>query len=331
MTAFYTEADYENSIIELFQGMGYQHIYGPDIERDFTNPLYETELLAALTRINPDMPADAISDALFKLKNFENAELVQKNAVFMDYLQHGIEVRYLVKGEERSGLVYLVDYNNPSKNSFVVANQWTFVENSNKRPDVLLFINGLPLVLIELKSPSREETDASEAYTQIRNYMHEIPSMFIYNCICVMSDHLTSKAGTITSGEDRFMEWKTKDGNYENTQYAQFDTFFEGIFEKERFLDIIKNFICFSSDGIKKAKILAGYHQYFAVNKAVISTKHATETDGKGGVFWHTQGSGKSLSMVFYAHLLQDALESPTIVVITDRNDLDDQLFGQFV
>ena len=160
--------------------------------------------------------------------------------------------------------------------------------------------------------------------------MHEIPSMFIYNCICVMSDHLTSKAGTITSGEDRFMEWKTKDGNYENTQYAQFDTFFEGLFEKERFLDVIKNFICFSSDGIKKAKILAGYHQYFAVNKAVISTKHATETDGKGGVFWHTQGSGKSLSMVFYAHLLQDALESPTIVVITDRNDLDDQLFGQF-
>ena len=330
MSVFYTEADYENSIIELFQGMGYQHVYGPDIERNFTNPLYETELLAALSRINPDMPADAISDALFKLKNFENAELVQKNAVFMDYLQHGIEVRYLVKGEERSGLVYLVDYNNPSKNSFVVANQWTFVENSNKRPDVLLFINGLPLVLIELKSPSREETDASEAYTQIRNYMHEIPSMFIYNCICVMSDHLTSKAGTITSGEDRFMEWKTKDGNYENTQYAQFDTFFEGLFEKERFLDIIKNFICFSSDGIKKAKILAGYHQYFAVNKAVISTKHATETDGKGGVFWHTQGSGKSLSMVFYAHLLQDALESPTIVVITDRNDLDDQLFGQF-
>lgn len=330
MSVFYTEADYENSIIELFQGMGYQHVYGPDIERNFTNPLYETELLAALSRINPDMPADAISDALFKLKNFENAELVQKNAVFMDYLQHGIEVRYLVKGEERSGLVYLVDYNNPSKNSFVVANQWTFVENSNKRPDVLLFINGLPLVLIELKSPSREETDASEAYTQIRNYMHEIPSMFIYNCICVMSDHLTSKAGTITSGEDRFMEWKTKDGNYENTQYVQFDTFFEGLFEKERFLDIIKNFICFSSDGIKKAKILAGYHQYFAVNKAVISTKHATETDGKGGVFWHTQGSGKSLSMVLYAHLLQDALESPTIVVITDRNDLDDQLFGQF-
>lgn len=331
MSGFYTEADYENSIIELFQDMGYCHVYGPDVDRDFYSPIYEEELDAALHRLNPTMPEDAIADALFKLKNFENAELVQKNAVFMDYIQHGIEVRYFVKDEECSGLVYLVDYKNPDKNSFIVANQWTFIENSNKRPDVLLFLNGLPIVLVELKSPSREETDASEAYTQIRNYMHEIPSMFIYNCICVMSDHLTSKAGTITSGEDRFMEWKTKDGNYENTQYAQFDTFFEGIFKRERLLDIIKNFICFSNEGLKQFKILAGYHQYFAVNKAVESTKHAAKTDGKGGVFWHTQGSGKSLSMVFYAHLLQEVLDSPTIVVLTDRNDLDDQLFGQFV
>jgi len=330
MSDFYTEADYEKSVIELFQNMDYRYVYAPDLERDFRSPLYEEEVDESIRRINPDMPEDAIADALYKLKNFENAELVLKNALFMDYIQHGIEVRYFVKGEERSGLVYLVDYKNPDNNSFVVANQWTFIENSNKRPDILLFLNGMPVVLIELKSPSREETDASEAYTQIRNYMHEIPSMFIYNCICVMSDHLTSKAGTITSGEDRFMEWKTKDGNYENTQYAQFDTFFEGMFEKERLLDIIKNFICFSNEGSKQVKILAGYHQYFAVNKAILSTKKATETDGKGGVFWHTQGSGKSLSMVFYAHCLQDALDSPTIVVITDRNDLDDQLYGQF-
>lgn len=330
MKEFYSEADYENSIIELFQNMGYRYVYAPDLERDFRSPLYEEELDEALHRLNPNMPEDAIADALYKLKNFENAELVQKNALFMDYLQHGVEVRYFVKGEERSGLVYLVDYNNPDNNSFIVANQWTFIENSNKRPDVLLFLNGMPVVLMELKSPSREETDASEAYSQIRNYMHEIPSMFIYNCICVMSDLMTSKAGTITSDEDRFMEWKTKDGSYENTQHAQFDTFFEGMFARERLLDIIKNFICFSNEGLKKFKILAGYHQYFAVRKAVESTKHATVTDGKGGVFWHTQGSGKSLSMVFYAHLLQEALDSPTIVVITDRNDLDDQLYGQF-
>jgi type I restriction enzyme R subunit len=145
-----------------------------------------------------------------------------------------------------------------------------------------------------------------------------------------MSDLTTSKAGTITSGEDRFMEWKTTDGSYENTQYAAFDTFFEGLFEKNRFLDILKNFICFNVDGEKTFKILAGYHQYFAVKKAVASTQKATVSDGKGGVFWHTQGSGKSLSMVFYAHYLQEALESPTIVVLTDRNDLDDQLYGQF-
>ena len=327
----YTEADYENSVIELFKNdLGYEYAYGPDIERDFYSPLYEEVLLDSLYRLNRGLPDDAIQDALFKLKNFENGELVQKNAVFMDYLQNGIPVRYFVDGEERSSIVYLVDYKNPDNNSFIVANQWTFIENSNKRPDVILFLNGLPVVLVELKSPSREETDASEAYRQLRNYMIEIPSMFIYNAICVMSDQLTSKAGTITSGEDRFMEWKTKDGDYENTQYAQFDTFFEGMFQKSRLLDIIKNFICFSNEGINSFKILAGYHQYFAVRKAIESTKHATVTDGKGGVFWHTQGSGKSLSMVFYAHLLQEALDSPTIVVITDRNDLDDQLYGQF-
>ena len=280
--------------------------------------------------LNKGLPADAFADALFKLKNIENGELVQKNTVFMDYLQNGIPVRYFIDGEEHSSIAYLVDYKNPDNNSFIIANQWTFIENSNKRPDIILFLNGLPVVLVELKSPSREETDASEAYRQLRNYMIEIPSMFVYNAICVLSDQLTSKAGTITSGEDRFMEWKTKDGNYENTQYAQFDTFFEGIFQKERFLDILKNFICFSNEGIKSVKILAGYHQYFAVRKAIESTINATETDGKGGVFWHTQGSGKSLSMVFYAHLLQEALDYPTIVVITDRNDLDDQLYSQF-
>lgn len=332
MLNFFREEDYEKSLIELFQNdLEYEYVYGPDIERDFYSPFYEEVLIESLYRINHGATNDAIQDALFKLKNFENGELVQKNAIFMDYLQNGIPVRYFVDGEDRSSIVYLVDYKKPENNSFVVANQWTFIENSNKRPDLILFLNGLPVVLMELKSPSREETDASEAYRQLRNYMQEIPSMFIYNAICVMSDQLISKAGTITSGEDRFMEWKTKDGNYENTQYAQFDTFFEGIFQKERLLDIIKNFICFSNEGINSYKILAGYHQYFAVKKAIESTKHATVTDGKGGVFWHTQGSGKSLSMVFYAHLLQEALDSPTIVVLTDRNDLDDQLYSQFV
>lgn len=328
----YLEENYENSIIELFQNdLGYDYVYGPSVERDFNSPLYEEVLLDSLYRINKSLPKEAIEEALHKLTNYELGDLVSKNETFMDYLQNGVPVKYFDGEEERSTIVYLVDYDDIHNNSFIVSNQWTFVENSKKRPDIIIFLNGLPIVLVELKSPSREETDASEAYRQIRNYMQEIPSMFIYNAICVMSDQSISKAGTITSGEDRFMEWKTKDGSYENTQFAQFDTFFEGIFEKERLLDIIKNFICFSNEGVERFKILAGYHQYFAVKKAIDSTKHATLTDGKGGVFWHTQGSGKSLSMVFYAHLLRKELDSPTIVVLTDRNDLDNQLYSQFV
>lgn len=330
MAGLFTEADYENSVLELFKNMNWDYVYGPEIERDLKSPLYDSVFENSINRINPTVDYNAVMEAINKFKNFENGDLVSKNKVFMDYLQNGIPVKYNKNGEEQSTIVYLVDYDNLNNNSFIVANQWTFIENSNKRPDIILFLNGIPVVLIELKSPSRDETDASEAYLQIRNYMQEIPSMFIYNAICVLSDQLTSKAGTITSGEDRFMEWKTVDGSYENTQYASFDTFFEGMFQKERLLDIIKNFICFSNDGKKNIKILAGYHQYFAVNKAIQSTIRATETDGKAGVFWHTQGSGKSLSMVFYAQLLQKNLNSPTIVVITDRNDLDDQLYSQF-
>lgn len=331
MTGYYAESNYENAVLQLFtQNLGYSYVYGPDIERDYHSPLYEDELLPALQTINPNLPMAALDDAVYKLKNFESGSLLQKNMTFTDYMQNGVQVKYVEYGEERSGLVYLIDYQNPKNNLYTVINQWTVIENSEKRADIVLFINGLPLVVVELKSPSREETDASAAYRQLRNYMHEIPSLFIYNQICVMSDLTTSKAGTITSGEDRYMEWKTKDGNYENTKCAQFDTFFEGIFEKERFIDILRNFICFNVDGANTFKILAGYHQYFAVKKAVESTQHAAVTDGKGGVFWHTQGSGKSLSMVFYAHYLQQAMESPTIVVITDRNDLDNQLYGQF-
>lgn len=323
----YTEANFENAVIEILRDtLGYGYVYAPDLVRDYTDPLYEEELILALTRMNQKLPEAAITEAIYKLRNFEGGTILQKNIQFMDFLQNGVPVSFFDSGEQCFSLVRLVDYDNPQKNSFIVINQWTFIENSEKRPDIIVFLNGLPVVIFELKSPSREETDASEAFLQLRNYMHEIPSLFVYNAFLVMSDLAISKAGTITSGEDRFMEWKTKDGSYENTQYAQFDTFLEGMFDKTRLLDIIKNFICFSGN----VKILGAYHQYFAVRKAIASTAKAAETDGKGGVFWHTQGSGKSLSMVFYAHLLQETLNSPTIVVLTDRNDLDDQLFAQF-
>ena len=328
----FTEGSYEKALIALFENLGYQHQYGPNIERDYYVPFYEEQLIESLTTINYGKPRPAIDEAISKLKDIEIGSLPQRNELFMDYLQHGIEVSFFDGKEQRNDIIYLIDYNdkNIKRNDFKVINQWTFVENSEKRADIILFVNGLPLVVIELKSPSREETNVSEAYLQLRNYMKEIPSLFVYNAFCVMSDMACSKAGTITSNEDRYMEWKTKDGKYESSQFIDYDTFFEGIFIKERFIDIIKNFICFSKEESGAAKILAAYHQYFAVKKAVERTKKATQGDGKIGVFWHTQGSGKSLSMVFYAHLLQDELSQPTIVVITDRNDLDDQLYTQF-
>ena len=322
----YTEANYENAIIQAFRDtLGYRYVYAPEVNRDYSDPLYIDEFWEGLDRVNPALPHAATAEAANKIRHLEGT-LLQKNVQFMDYLQNGVSVNYFHQGEQRSTHVRLVDYDHPERNFFTVANQWTMIENSEKRLDLIVFLNGFPIVVFELKSPSREETDASEAYRQLRNYMQDIPSLFAYNAFLVMSDLATSKAGTITADEDRFMEWKTKDGSYENTQYAQFDTLIEGMFEKSRLLDIIKNFICFSND----TKILAAYHQYFAVRRAIESTSTATRTDGKGGVFWHTQGSGKSLSMVFYAHLLQESLGSPTIVMLTDRNDLDDQLFEQF-
>ena len=331
MSAFFTEADYEKSVIELFQHLGYSYIYAPELERDYSCPLLESTLQDCLVKINKNLPYAAIMEAIGKLRDFDAGSLLQRNEIFMNYLQNGIPVKYVEEGEERTNIVYLIDYDNVDHNDFYVLNQFTYIENgNNRRPDVIVFINGLPLVVIELKSPSKDEVGAENAYHQIRNYIHDIPSLFIYNAFCVISDLSVTKAGTLTSGLDRFMEWKSKDGSYENNQFAQFETFYEGMFAKERFLDILQNFICFSGDKHNQVKILAGYHQYFAVHKAIEKAKIATRTDGKGGVFWHTQGSGKSLSMVFYAHLLQKVLDSPTIVVMTDRIDLDDQLYTQF-
>ena len=330
--AIFNEATYENSIIELLGNLGYIHVYGPDVERDFHDPLMADELKNSLEMVNPNLPSAAINEAIYKLRNYEAGSLVSKNEVFMDYLQNGIEVSYQEKGETKSTLVYLVDYENVSRNSFIAANQWTYSEYETKRPDIVIFLNGLPVVVMELKSPKADTVTIEEAYAQIRNYMKSIESMFIYNAFCVISDQSQTRAGTITASFDRFMEWKTVDGDYEETQYADFTTLLNGMFTKSRFLDILHNFICFSKETGGDAKILAAYHQYFAVKKAVESTVKASAEggDGRGGVFWHTQGSGKSLSMVFYVKQLQTSMNSPTVVVITDRNDLDDQLFAQF-
>lgn len=327
----FTEAHFENAILELMHDkLGYDRIYGPDVERDYTEPLHLEIVRQSLFDINPSLAKEAIDEAIVKIRNIENGSLVQRNEVFTDYMQNGVEVNYFDGKEQCSTRVRLIDYDTPLRNNFTVANQWTVEEKSVRRADIIVFVNGFPLVVVELKSPSRENTDVSEAYAQLRNYMQEIPSLFVYNAFCVMSDMSTSKVGTITAGEDRFMEWKTADGTREDTRYANFDVLFAGMFDKARLIEILHGFICFSKDEKQSAKILAGYHQFFAVRKAVDSVAEATQSDGKGGVFWHTQGSGKSLSMVFFAKRLQDAVSSPTIVVLTDRNDLDGQLYRQF-
>lgn len=325
---------FEQTLIEhLVEKHGYEFLHGPDVARstsEYRDVFLPGVLPAALARINKELPNAAIQEAILKLSNIEGGNLEQRNETFTDYLQSGVEVRYFDGKEERNDIVRLLDFDNPESNTFHVINQWTFVEYSEKRPDVICFVNGMPLVVFELKSPSREETDASDAYLQLRNYMHHIPSLFVPNVFCVMSDMAETRVGTITSDEDRYVAWKSVDGDYSETKMATWKTMVDGMMPKARLMDIIKNFVCFNDAGEKVIKILAAYHQYFGVTKAIDRAVEAVDGDGKIGVFWHTQGSGKSLSMVFFAHLLQERLNCPTIVVITDRNDLDDQLFGQF-
>ena len=325
---------FEQTLIErLVEKHGYEFLHGPDVARstnEYRDVFLPDVLPTALARINKELPGAAIQEAILKLSNIEGGSLEQRNETFTDYLQSGVEVRYFDGKEERDDIVRLLDFDEPENNTFHVVNQWTFVEYSEKRPDVICFVNGMPLVVFELKSPSREETDASDAYLQLRNYMHHIPSLFVPNVFCVMSDMAETRVGTITSDEDRYVAWKSVDGDYSETKMATWKTMVDGMMPKARLMDIIKNFVCFNDAGEKVIKILAAYHQYFGVTKAIDRAVEAVDGDGKIGVFWHTQGSGKSLSMVFFAHLLQERLNCPTIVVITDRNDLDDQLFGQF-
>lgn len=325
---------FEKTLVDhLRDEWGYEYLHGPNVPRtsdEYRDAFLPGVLPAALKRINKGLPDSAIQEAVLKLSNVEGGSLEQRNEIFTEYLQSGVEVRYFDGKEERDDIVRLLDFEHPDNNVFNVVDQWTFVEYSEKRPDVVAFVNGMPLVLFELKSPSREETDASDAYLQLRNYMHHIPSMFVPNVFCVMSDMTETRVGTITADEDRYVAWKSVDGDYSETKSATWKTMIDGMMPKARLLDIVRNFVCFNDSGDRIVKILAAYHQYFGVTKAIERAEEAVNDDGKIGVFWHTQGSGKSLSMVFFAHLLQARLNSPTIVVITDRNDLDDQLFGQF-
>ena len=326
----FNEDAYEQVLISLFNDLGYEHECGYDVERDYSLPYHKADLLASLKRLNPECKDDVIEQGVVQLTNINMVSMEQRNELFTKWLQGGLEVSYQQNNDTRTALLKLADYVNIDNNLFKVVNQWRIEDIQTKRCDIVVMLNGLPLVVIELKSAISEEADIHDAYLQIRNYQLAIPSIFNYNAFNVISDMTETRAGTITASENRYMEWKSEDGKYLSSMLADYGVFFRGIFTKEHFMDILQNFICFDHDQGKTRKIMTAYHQYFAVNKAVDRTRKAMESDGKIGVFWHTQGSGKSLSMVFFAHQLIQKFPEVTIVVVTDRKDLDNQLYDQF-
>ncbi|MCF2646252.1 type I restriction endonuclease subunit R [Prevotella stercorea] len=327
----FTEDAYEQTLIALFRDeLGYKYECGYEVERNYKEPFYRADLEASMRLLNPDLPAAALDDGIKKLTTINEGTLEQNNEKFTKWMQDGLEVSYQQDGEERTVLMQLISFEQPERNFFKVVNQWTIEEYKKKRCDMVVMVNGLPLVVVELKSATAEDATIDDAYKQIKNYQQSIPSLFSYNAFNVISDMSETRAGTITAKQERYMEWKTVDGENVSTLMADYRTFFIGMFQQERLLDILNNYICFEHKDGKTSKILAAYHQYFAVGKAMARTKTAVEGNGKIGVFWHTQGSGKSFSMVFYAHQLVQRLPEVTIVVVTDRKDLDDQLFGQF-
>jgi type I restriction enzyme R subunit len=372
-----TEFDIEKFAISLLETLGYEYIYAPNIAPDSKTPERESfeqvlllgRLQKAVNRINSSIPADVQAEAIKEIQRISSPELLANNETFHRLLTEGIPVSKRVDGAERGDRVWLIDFKNPYNNEFVVVNQFTVVENNqNKRPDIVLFVNGIPLVVMELKNPVDENATIHSAFKQIETYKSVIPNLFTYNGFVVISDGLEAKAGSISAGFTRYMAWKSIDGKVEASHLvSQLETLILGMLNKETLIDLIRHFIVFEKQKredtetkittITTVKKLAAYHQYYAVNRAVESTLrasgfHSTPQEGvveespesyglpgvkqqpvgdrKGGVVWHTQGSGKSLSMVFYTGKIVLAMNNPTVVVITDRNDLDDQLFDTF-
>lgn len=375
-----TESEIETFAIKLLEKLGYQYSYAPDIAPDSDTPerqsfedvLLLERLQTAVGRINPEIPAEVRQEALKQVKRLNSPELLANNEKFHRMLTEGIKVSYQQAGNDRGDFVWLIDFNKPENNDFMVANQFTVIENGlNKRPDIILFINGLPLVVIELKNPTDENTTVKSAYNQLQTYKQAIPALFTFNALMIISDGLEAKAGSLSAALNRFMIWKSSDGKIEAAHLTgQLETLINGMLNQETLLNLIRHFIVFEkskkedqetgSITIQTVKKLAAYHQYYAVNRAVESTLRAAGyssvsaehgagivrespesygvsgvkqqpfSDRKGGVVWHTQGSGKSLSMVFYTGKIVLAMDNPTVVIITDRNDLDDQLFDTF-
>ena len=362
------ESTIEEFVIEILQNQGWQYLDPEDQESERANlgeAVLKNRLEKAIDDLNPTISQESKEQALRAVLNLPSQNLIDNNEAFHRLLTEGIEVEVMGTEGIRGDKVKLVDFVNPGNNEFVVCNQFTVVENNIiKRPDVVLFVNGLPLAVIELKNPVDENATVAKAFTQLQNYKNAIPSLFFYNAVLVASDGLDARAGTISADMSRFMAWKSVDGIKEDaTTTPQIETLTRGMFKKNVLLDLVLHFIVFEKNkkedsktgliSVVATKKIAAYHQYYAVNKAVESTLRATaETqmmvrekpesyglagvslqpkgDHKAGVVWHTQGSGKSLSMVFYTGKTVLKLNNPTVVVMTDRNDLDDQLFDTF-
>ena len=343
----------EQWVIEELQTKGYDFLSPEYLDPDSANSLREnyndviikSHLLEALVKINPKLSTTSLQQAIRDVQHVNNhGDLVACNQYFQKLLTEGIDITYLNKGEDRTVKAWLVDKQNPKNNKWVVTHQLTVIENGqNKRPDIIIYLNGIPVVVFELKNATDSTATVGKAYQQLQTYHKSIPSLFCYNLLEVISDGLEAKVGTITSDISRFMSWKTADGkSLANKTTSELAVMMNGLFNINTLLDLCLNFIVFekftTEDTLTKTlkvgvvKKVAAYHQYYAVKKAVISVMDASDAGGnkKGGVVWHTQGSGKSLSMVFFTGLLVQQLNNPTIIVITDRNDLDDQLFDTF-
>ncbi|PYI50011.1 type I restriction endonuclease subunit R [Paenibacillus flagellatus] len=326
----FTEDSLESVVLELLEDeLGYSTLNGYDFERDYHSVVLETDLRDALYSLNPSLPEEVIEAALRKLTYIDDASLVGANQQFQKYLIEGVSIE--VYGEDvPSRIVKVIDFENPNNNTFKAINQFTVIHKAEKRPDVVVFVNGLPLVVIELKSAVREDATIHDGYLQIKTYQDIIKPLFHYNAFSIISDGINARFGSITADYDRYMQWKQVDRNspiVDEPHIAQINTLLKGMLHKERLLDIVENFTFFAGG---KAKIIAGYHQYFGMNKAIDSVVRAIDGDKRGGVVWHTQGSGKSFSMVFLSAGLIHHLNNPTIVVVTDRNDLDEQIHGTF-
>lgn len=331
----FIEEELEQAYIEILEELGWEHIDGRQMERDdYHEVILEERLRESVYLLNKNMPTLAKEEAIRKVMNLSSPILIKANEEFHKMLTDGVDIGEYVADDKTirsGGKIYLIDFQNINRNEFLAINQFTIIGNSQRRPDIILYINGLPLVVIELKSLSNDSVGIKEAYTQLERYKLEITELFKYNAFMVISDGVNAKAGTISSNEERFMSFRTIDGiNIVPTNSLMMEVLSKGMLSKERILEIIKDYILFLQGKNEKIKILAQYHQFFAVKKALEKTKEAQENDGKIGVVWHTQGSGKSLTMVFYTGQLMKKFNNPTVIVLTDRNDLDNQLFGTF-